>query len=194
MRASRLYIKINAGKYKGRKLSLPSNATTRSTKSILKGSFFDSVQYEIVDKSIVEVFGGSGSIGLEGLSRGASEAYFIEINREAYKILEKNCSMIDKDSCYTYFGDSFETYPKIAQNLADAKKKAYLYFDPPFDIRDGMSDIYEKVMTLIANTPNEIVEMIVIEHMSNRDMGEQIGNFKKIKSKKFGKSMLSYYK
>ena len=60
-----LYTTISAGKYKGKKLELPSLESTRSTKAILKGSLFDTLQYELIDNAFVEVFGGSGSIGLE---------------------------------------------------------------------------------------------------------------------------------
>lgn len=189
----RLYTTINAGKYKGKKIFLPSSSTTRSTKSILKGSFFDSVQYQIVDKVMVEVFGGSGSMGFEALSRGASEAYFIERDKEAFKVLVENAQNIDPDSAYALQGDCFEVYPKVAEKLKDKNKSSFLYFDPPFDIRDGMEGIYEKVIGLIENTPAEIVELIAIEHMTNYDLPEKIGEYELVKERKFGRSKLSYY-
>lgn len=55
-----LFIKIEAGEYKGKKIKLPSLGTTRSTKSILKNSFFNSIQLEISGAVFVELFGGSG--------------------------------------------------------------------------------------------------------------------------------------
>ena len=181
---------ITGGKYKGKKLESASLTTTRSTKSILKGSLFDTLQFDIIDKNFVEVFAGSGSMGLEAVSRGAKYAYFIERDVKAFKVLERNCKMIDREKTETFLGDSFELYPKIVSLLDE---KAYIYFDPPFDIRDGMVDIYDKTISLIENTPKEIVEMIIIEHATKTDMPEVIGAFEKKKSKKFGKSSLSYY-
>jgi len=190
---SDFYITITGGKYKGKKLNSASLTTTRSTKSILKGSLFDTLQFEIIDQNFVEVFGGSGSMGLEAVSRGAKKAYFIERDKSAYTVLTKNCQMIDMDKTKTYFGDSFEIYPDIVNELKSKNEKAYIYFDPPFDIRDGMKDIYEKVLSLVENTPKEIVLMIIIEHATKTKMPEKIGEFRLRKSKKFGKSSLSYF-
>jgi 16S rRNA (guanine(966)-N(2))-methyltransferase RsmD len=186
-------ISIIGGEYKGKKLESASLMTTRSTKSILKGSLFDTLQFDIIDQNFVEVFGGSGSMGLEAVSRGAKCAYFIEKDRKAYKVLNRNCDSISKDKTETFFGDSFDIYPQIVENLKKHNQKAYLYFDPPFDIRDGMQDIYDKVISLIANTPKDIVILIIIEHATNTKMPESIGEFTLKKSKKFGNSSLAYY-
>ena len=127
METKPLYTTINVGKYKGKKLILPSLESTRSTKSILKGSFFDTFQYEIIDQPFVEVFGGSGSMGLEALSRGAQHAYFIEKDKEAFRILEKNCLTIDAKSTTCLKGDSFTIFPTLLTQLTC---KTFFYFDP----------------------------------------------------------------
>ncbi len=181
---------ITGGKYKGKKLESASLATTRSTKSILKGSFFDTVQFDIVDSIFIEVFAGSGSMGLEAISRGAKKAYFIEREQEAVKVLKRNCKSIDSSKTVVLHGNSFEVYPELLKKI---NEKAYIYFDPPFDIRDGMEDIYDKVIAMIENTPKEVVNMVIIEHATTTKMPEVIGDFHKKKSKKFGKSSLSYY-
>lgn len=187
------YITITSGTYKGKKLESASLATTRSTKSIIKGSLFDTLQFDIVDQNFIEVFGGSGSMGLEAVSRGAKKAYFIERDASAYKVLKRNCEMIDRMKTSAIKGDSFEAYPKLVAEFVANEEKVYLYFDPPFDIREGMKDIYDKVLSLISNTPKEIVMMIIIEHSTKTKMPESIGDFRQKKSKKFGKSALSYY-
>ncbi len=188
------FVKIEAGKYKNKKLSLPPSNTTRSTKSIVKNSFFDTVQFEIIDKIFFEVFGGSGSMGLEAISRGADFAYFIEKDKEAYNTLLKNCKVIDREKTKALLGDSFELYEEIISLIKLSDNKAYIYFDPPFEIREGMEDIYQKVYELIENTPANITQMITIEHRSKVDIPEKIGDFEKIKSRKFGKTTLSHFK
>ncbi len=190
MQNSPLFTTISAGKYKGKKIALPSLESTRSTKSILKGSLFDSLQNDIVDEVFIEVFGGSGSMGLEALSRGAKHAYFIEKDRDAFAILKKNCKNIDENSSTPLLGNSFDLFPELLKRL---KNRAYFYFDPPFSIREGMDDVYQKVIALIASIPLELAHLIAIEHMSTLQMPEKIGNFTLQKTKKFGKSSLSYY-
>ena len=185
-----LHVSISAGKYKGKKLSLPSMESTRSTKSILKGSLFDTLQSDILDEVFVEVFGGSGSMGLEALSRGAKHAYFIEKDKYAFSVLKSNCQLIDAHSTTCKYGDSFDIFPTLIKELTC---KAFFYFDPPFSIREGMDDIYLKVLKLIADIPSEKVHLIIIEHMSNLDVPEMIGIYTLQKTKKFGNSSLSYY-
>ncbi len=185
-----IYTQIIGGKYKGKKLLLASLNTTRSTKSILKESYFNTVQFDIVDRIFFEVFGGSGTMGLEAISREAKKAYFIEIDKKAYKVLNTNIKSIDENRCESFLGDSFELYKDVLKKIDEP---SFIYFDPPFDIRENMQDIYEKTISLIENTPKEKVELIAIEHLSSRDFPDSIGEFKKKKKKKFGKSSLSYY-
>ncbi|WP_263832734.1 16S rRNA (guanine(966)-N(2))-methyltransferase RsmD [Sulfurospirillum oryzae] len=185
-----LFTTISAGKYKGKKLELPSLESTRSTKAILKGSLFDTLQYDILDETFVEVFGGSGSMGLEALSRGAKHAYFIEKDRAAFSTLKNNCKAIAEKNTTPMHGDSFVLFPTLLSTLTC---KTYFYFDPPFSIREGMEDIYTKVLSLIASIPREKAHLIVIEHMSNMSLPENIGEYMLSKTKKFGNSSLSYY-
>jgi len=185
-----LSLAITAGKYKGKKLLLPPMESTRSTKSILKGSFFDTFQHDIIDQTFIEVFGGSGSMGLEALSRGAKHAYFIEKNTHAFKILEHNCNHIDSQSTTCHKGDAFVLLPTLFSMLTC---KAFFYCDPPFSIREGMEDVYEKTLHLIASIPSSLVICIAVEHMSELILPEMIGAYTLQKTKKFGKSSLSYY-
>jgi 16S rRNA G966 N2-methylase RsmD len=72
--------------------------------------------------------------------------------------------------------------------------KTYFYFDPPFSIREGMEEIYQKTLALIAAIEPEVCEMVIVEHMSNLELPSTIGQLSLWKKKKFGKSTLSYYK
>jgi 16S rRNA (guanine966-N2)-methyltransferase len=184
--------KIVSGKFKGRVLKLPSKTTTRSSKSIVLESFFNTLQFEIIDSTFVEVFSGSGSIGLEALSRGAKKIIFMEQDRDALKVLKENIAQTDPNACSVLAGDSFENINAVVKTLQKAKTNAYFYIDPPFSIREGMEDIYEKMIVMIASLPHESVKLIIIEHMSGLEIPEQIGSFKQIKSKKFGNTSLTY--
>jgi 16S rRNA (guanine(966)-N(2))-methyltransferase RsmD len=184
---------IIAGKYRGKKLKLPSKSTTRSSKAIVLESFFNTLQFDIVDATFVEVFSGSGSIGLEALSRGAKKIYFMEQDRAALKTLKENIAQTDPSSCEVFAGDSFSNIGEVVSRLKKAKTKAYFYVDPPFSIREGMEDIYDKTMQLISSLPVENVEMIIIEHMTGLELPEKLGSFTLKKSKKFGNTTLAYF-
>ena len=189
-------IRIIAGKYRGKKLYMNDKETTRSTKQILKESVFNSLQWEVPDSSWVEMFSGVGSIGLEAISRGAKKSYFIEKDPEAAKVLKKNIDSLkeeDAKKCEIILGNAFERVWDVIEDLKRNKDKAFFYFDPPFAIREGFEDIYEKVANLIKQLPKINVEKILIEHQSNFDFPEILGKYKKIKTKKFGKSSVSFY-
>ncbi len=185
---------IISGKFRGKKINIPAIETTRSSKAILRESLFNTLQYELIEKNFVEVFSGSGSVGLEALSRGAGDCYFIEYNKEAYQTLIENIKKLDPTHCHYFFGDSFETFPLILQLLAKSTQKSYFYFDPPFSTRDGMESIYQKTLALIGLIDPQICQMVIIEHMSTLELPDQIGAAKRFKEKKFGKSSLSYYR
>ena len=189
-------IKIIGGKYRGKKLYMNEKETTRSTKQILKESIFNSLQFDVPDSTWVEMFSGVGSIGLEAISRGAKKAYFIEKDPEAAKVLKKNIDSLkeeDKEKCEIILGDAFDRVWDVIDELKRNKDKAFFYFDPPFAIRSGYEDIYEKVQNLIKTMPKLNVEKILIEHQSDYEFPQKLAKYTKTKTRKFGKSAVTYY-
>lgn len=185
--------RIVAGKYKGNLLKLPSKETTRSSKGIVLESFFNTIQFDVIDSVLVEVFSGSGSIGLEALSRGAARIIFMEKDRDAIKALRSNIQQTDPTACEVYEGDSFNNITQVKKRLASLGKRAFIYVDPPFSYREGMEAIYDQTIELIASIPLELARLIIIEHMSTLELPDSIGHFNRLKSKKFGKTSLTYY-
>lgn len=186
--------KIIAGKYKGKQLELPSLDVTRSSKARLKESFFNVLQFDIIDTTFIEAFAGSGSIGLEAVSRDAKDVFFVEKDKASYDVLVKNCKSVDMDRCNTNLGDTFTVLPKLLENLKNRTNDLILYIDPPFDFRDGMTDIYDRCFDIVSKIENDNIFLICFEHVSTLDMPELLGKFELTKSKKFGKSTLTYYK
>jgi len=184
---------VISGKYKGKNIQIPAVSTTRSSKSVLRESLFNTIQFDIVGRGFVEVFAGSGSVAIEAVSRGAKRAWCIEKNRSVYQMLNSNIQNITQGEIESYFGDSFELFETVLRELKSQNLPSFFYFDPPFSIRDGMEDIYEKVFNLIKRIDKEIGLMVIIEYMSDLELPKSIGDFELAKSKKFGKSSLAYY-
>ena len=185
---------IIAGKYKGKYIQIPAINTTRSSKAILRESLFNTIAYDVRECNFVELFAGSGSIGLEALSRGANKSYFLENNPQAYKLLKKNIANIDSKNSLIFYGDAFELFDNLYKNLKEENRCTFFYFDPPFSIREGMEDIYNKSINLIAKIKDPFAKMVIVEHMSTLNLPKQIGELELFKYKKFGKSALSYYR
>ncbi len=185
--------KILSGKFKGKQLDLPSLSTTRSSKNIVLESFYNTIQFNIIDATFVELFSGSGSIGLEALSRGAKQILFMERDRNALKVLEQNIARTDPSACEIYRGDTFANIGAVVKRLKGLETSAYFYVDPPFSIREGHEDIYQKMIKLISELPGALVEMVIVEHMTGLELPDTLGALVKLKYKKFGKTSLTYY-
>ncbi|WP_201353116.1 16S rRNA (guanine(966)-N(2))-methyltransferase RsmD [Hydrogenimonas urashimensis] len=192
-KSSPMTTKIIGGKYRGKKIVLPDKSVTRSSKARLRESLFNTLQFDLIDRNFIEMFGGSGSVGLEAISRGAKRAWFIERDRDSYRTLRNNCGSLDPKRCELLLGDAFEELPRILEKLKERGEKAYLYIDPPFSIREGYEEIYDNVLATIARIDPAVICMIIVEHMTKAEFPDTIGPFKRVKFKKFGKSALSYY-
>jgi 16S rRNA (guanine(966)-N(2))-methyltransferase RsmD len=186
---AKIYTNIISGKYKNRKILLPSHTTTRASKKIIRESFFNTIAFDIIDTTFIETFAGSGSIGIEALSRGANKVLFFEKDKKAFDILNENLQSLDIDNNLCFLGDTFDNLLNKIQDIP----KAYFYFDPPFSIRDGYEEIYNKTILLISQIPISQIHLVCIEHSSEITFDNNIGKLEKIKIKKFGKSTLSYF-
>ena len=114
--AGTLFTQISSGIYKGKKLALPALSSTRSTKNIVKGSFFDTWRAELRGAAFIECFGGSGAMALEALSNGAKNVYAIEKDAAAHKIMRKNFELFGLGA-NAILGDCFERLPEILHEL-----------------------------------------------------------------------------
>ncbi|WP_236842518.1 16S rRNA (guanine(966)-N(2))-methyltransferase RsmD [Campylobacter lanienae] len=183
-----LFTTISSGKYKGKKLNLPSLSTTRSTKSIVKESVFNSLQNDIYNSVFIELFGGSGLMAATAVSSHAQKAYAIELDRAAFNILKSNFATLNDEALIAINGDTFELTPKIVSE--NIEQNTILYIDPPFDIRDGFDGIYTKIYKMLSKMD---VNITIIEHISAHTTPQTIGKLNLYKSRKFGNTTLSYY-
>ncbi|WP_236843557.1 16S rRNA (guanine(966)-N(2))-methyltransferase RsmD [Campylobacter lanienae] len=183
-----LFTTISSGKYKGKKLNLPSLSTTRSTKSIVKESVFNSLQNDIYNSVFIELFGGSGLMAATAVSNHAQKAYAIELDRAAFNILKSNFATLNNEALIAINGDTFELTPKIVSE--NIEQNTILYIDPPFDIRDGFDGIYTKIYKMLSKMDLNIA---IIEHISAHTTPQTIGKLNLYKSRKFGNTTLSYY-
>ena len=131
-------------------------------------------------------------MGLEALSRGAETAWFIEKDADACRILKENCTRLDPSRCHIFCGDAFEQLDRILDAI-DNEKKAYLYVDPPFVIRKGHEEIYDRLVRHLSSLPDGPVDTIIVEHMTAIDFPDRLGPFVREKKRRFGKSSISYY-
>lgn len=205
-------IKIIAGRFRGKILNARILPTTRPTKAIVKESVFNTIAPILRGKIFVEVFAGYGSMGFEALSRGAEKVVFLEKDKMAFSILQKNIALFEGEShkILAKNVDSFE----ILGSILGESKSAIFYFDPPFG---GNGEFYKRILKIlegaqdcanIAESTKNIAEstqnishesqnlpqkILIFEHASAFKMPDFIAHFPRQKYKKFGKTAISYY-
>lgn len=132
-------LRIIAGKFKGRTLKAPKGKSTRPTQGMLREAVFNICQNEIHGARFLDLFAGSGAVGLEALSRGAVFAAFVEQNKLALRSIKENGEMLGVISEMQILPLSFE------KALLFFKKQGtqfdLIYIDPPYDLSADFSEI-----------------------------------------------------
>ena len=130
-------MQVIAGKYGGRKLTSIDSKSTRPTLARVKESMFAMIDPFIEGSKVLDLFAGSGALGLEAISRGASEVTFVESNKEAVKIIEKNLARVT-ETHDIYNMDYIEALKRFESM---GKKFDLVLLDPPY-----ASDFAEKLL------------------------------------------------
>ena len=176
-------MRVISGKYKGKNLKGFNIDGTRPTMDRVKESLFAMIQNNISGSEVLDLFAGSGSLGIEAISNGAKKAYFVDNNIELINIIKNNTKDI-KDEVHIIKSDYLS-----ALNLFKNSKIKFdiIFLDPPYKLN------------LINNCLNKIIEcdllnkdgIIVCEYES-----EEIenNNLKILKDKKYGSKKIRIYK
>lgn len=150
-------ISILGGVAKGAKLATPSSHNTRPTSVLLKRRLFDSHQsFEGIE--FYDICTGSGSMGIEAMSRGAEKVIFVESNQKALGIAKKNCQELKKKyplEAETQFIKSDAI--KFLKQMQEGEGEKVLFFDPPYESKD----LYIALGELLRERPKLFTKIIV---------------------------------
>lgn len=176
-------MRIVSGIARGKRLCTVQGLDVRPTIDRVKEAVFSSLQFDIEGRSILDLFAGSGQLGLEAISRGAKECNFVDGNEMSIKCINeniKNCGF--SGNCKVNHCDSFSFLDNT--NL----KFDIAFLDPPYD--KGMID---KAMPMLVSKMSD-AGIIVCEHTENDTLQESYGAFEKQKTKRYGKVYVTFYR
>ncbi len=132
-------MRIISGQFKSRRLKMVSEHTTRSTKDRVKETLFNMLGPFHFERCL-DLFAGSGSLGLEALSRGAKHATFVELKRDAFNILRENVATLKvNDRANMHRGEALETLERMQETFD------LIFLDPPYE-----SPLLDESLSLIA--------------------------------------------
>lgn len=170
---------ITAGIYKGQKVTAPDENITRPTLSKVRMSVFNTLQamIDFEGSSFLDMYAGSGIMGLEALSRGFSKIVSIEKNKKVYNVIKLNFKKYEKDNYLKLIlGDSLKACKKLPQGF----KPDVVYIDPPY-----FSGIYESSLDAVKEISTGI---IILEHVTDVDFT----GFEMLKQKKYGDKYITF--
>ena len=131
-------IRIGGRKYRGKKLEVPSYLEV-PTKEVVRLAMMNAVQSHLFNADVLDLCAGSGALGIEALSRGASSATFVEKNPEGAKTIERNLSSLSFMKVKVEENDAL-TYLKETQS-----KFHLVFFDPPYSDRELYSEVFSLI-------------------------------------------------
>ncbi len=184
-------MRIIAGVAKGRTLGTVAGAT-RPTSDRAREGLFSSLLSEFGDflgLQVLDLFGGSGAIGLEALSRGASLVHIVEKDTDAQKTIENNFELVNKNKPV----GKFHLYAISAQRfLADPAKEKYhiVYVDPPYDFSD--IEVMEILSKLHAGGFLKDDALIAVERTAKRSNFSWPEGFSAVRDRNYGQATIFY--
>lgn len=176
-------MRIIAGKLKNLQLDTVNTISTRPMMSRVKESLFSSIQSQIAEAKVLDLFAGSGSLGIECLSRGASSCKFVELSNETATILIKNIGRAETKPI---------VYVEDAYKWVNKHKECFdiIFVDPPF----GHSDLI--VTQLLSDLYNNLYNKgtLIVHRDNTSNIINFVHNLELIKKRKFGQSIIYIYK
>ncbi len=181
-------LRVISGELKGKKLFSVKGLKTRPTSGRLRESIFNILSDCVVDSVVLDLFAGTGAMGIEALSRGASFAIFIDNDKEAVSTISKNieaCGLKDRVRVKKY--DLSKNIIKFANKLPAFN---LVFMDPPYN-RNLI------IPALIYLSKSRILEnkaSIVIEHDLHETLFQNVSDYKITDQRRYGKTVVSFLK
>lgn len=128
-------MRVITGEARGRRLKEPVGMDIRPTTDKVKESIFNIIQFDIEGRNVLDLFGGSGQLGIEAISRGAKSAVFVDASQQAVKLIKENLKTVGfEDRARVVRGDSISF-------LTSGEKYGVVFMDPPYD-----TDLLDKAL------------------------------------------------
>ena len=176
-------MRVIAGKHRSRPLFAPKNNDIRPTTDMIKESIFNIIQNDVIGSKFLDLFAGSGSIGIEAISRGAEKVVFADSNKESINLIKKNLQMLKEDSTII-----FGSYDYALSRLKNSEFDI-IFLDPPYEFTN-IADILCKI-----KENNVLAEggIVIYESLYDKNFDKNVDGYNIIKSKKYGITSIDIY-
>lgn len=178
-------MRVITGSAKGKKLKTPDGLLTRPTADRVKEAVFSAIQFEIQNARFLDLFAGSGQMGIEALSRGASYAVFVDARKEACALVSENLRLTGFGGCSKVVQSDYMAFLEKT-----AEKFDIIFLDPPY------AEVFlENALKRI--TEIDILEdcgIIICERPADKLQDFEIPRLNRVKDYKYGKTWVTVYR
>ncbi|HZE70675.1 MAG TPA: 16S rRNA (guanine(966)-N(2))-methyltransferase RsmD [Pyrinomonadaceae bacterium] len=183
-------MRIIAGKYRGRKLKSPPSLEVRPTSDRLRETLFNVISSRIEGVRFLDLCAGSGAVGIEALSRGASHATFVDRSRKMCGLIEANLDLcrIPETETEVVLSEAVAFLRQV--RTRQLKPWHFVFFDPPYDAE------YQVVLELFGSNPGELLTeggLLIVEHHHKNPLADKVEGIIRNRVLKQGESSLSFY-
>ena len=159
-------MRVITGQARGRRLISPEGYDVRPTTDKVKESIFNIIQFQLADAVVLDLFAGSGQLGIEALSRGAAEAVFVDSSRKSLDVVKKNIELCRfQSSAKTFLGDA------AAFLRATTEKFDIVFLDPPYH-----KNLCVTALELLSDAVSDDA-IVICETQNDEELPEAIGRF-----------------
>ena len=186
-------MRIIAGLYRSRQLKSPAGLATRPTSDRLRETLFNVLAPRITGARFLDLYAGSGAVGMEALSRGAAAVTFVERSAPALKILRENLQNLGiREHAHVYAGRAGAEM--VGAFLRSAERGGFdiVFLDPPYDAAGE----YEKTLNLLSESTGKWLSagaVVIAEHRRKQNLASQYGALKRTRLLEQGDAALSFF-
>ncbi len=178
-------MRVISGTARGMKLQTPKGMSTRPTTDRVKESMFNIINFRIRESRVLDIFAGSGALGIEALSRGAHSCTFVDSSRESIGIINENLQKARLDGR----ADVVASKVELALSKLSNEKFDMIFMDPPY-CKGFIEPVLESI---VDNNVLDSDGIVVVEHDSSDKTPQNIKTLVKSDERTYGGTTISFY-
>jgi len=182
-------MRVISGTYRGLHLAALKGGDLRPTSDQMRETLFDVLGPAVEGATFLDAYAGSGAVGIEALSRGASEVVFIEHHRPAAQLIRKNLGSLGIESGYYLITSTVSV--GLERLEQEGSRFKFVFLDPPYnEIRE-----YHHILRLLARSHLlDSASLVIAEHSRHCFLEEQYGNLYRLRLLRHGDAQLGFYR
>lgn len=174
-------MRVITGIARGKRLVTPQGLDVRPTSDRVKEAIFSALQFDIEGRRILDLFAGSGQLGIEALSRGAESATFVDMSSASVKIIKQNLEITGFDGCSKVYTSDYSSFTAMCRDSFDI-----VFLDPPYK-EDLLLPSIKAVLPLMSDFGT-----VVCEHPPEVEIPVSIGGFGIYRTYRYGKINVTF--